>query len=86
MLPCCLRKMKERVKAGGLLFLAVPTGRDKILFNNARIYGGHRLPALLAGWEVLDTFGFHVDDIDGDGSAQPLYVREMKPKPRPAID
>jgi Caenorhabditis protein of unknown function, DUF268 len=38
-----------------------------ILFNNARIYGGHRLPALLAGWEVLDTFGFHVDDIDGDG-------------------
>jgi hypothetical protein len=32
-----MRKMKERIKPGGLLFLAVPTGRDKIVFNNACI-------------------------------------------------
>jgi hypothetical protein len=69
-----MRKMKERVKGDGLLFLAVPTGKDKILFNNARIYGRHQLPLLLSGWEVIDTFGFHVDDIDGNGSAQPLYI------------
>ena len=69
-----MRKMKQRIKLNGLLFLAVPVGRDKILFNNARIYGRHRLPALLSGWRVVDTLGFHVDDLDGDGSAQPLYV------------
>ena len=69
-----MRKMKERIKSSGLRFLAVPTGKDKILFNNARVYGRHRLPLLLSGWEVVDTFGFHVDDIDGNGSAQPLYI------------
>jgi hypothetical protein len=40
--------MSKRIKPGGLLF-AVPTGRDKVLFNNARIYGRHRLPLLMAG-------------------------------------
>jgi hypothetical protein len=34
-----MRKMTERIKPGGLLFVAVPTGRDKLLFNNASIYG-----------------------------------------------
>jgi hypothetical protein len=69
-----MQKMKERIKPGGLLFLAVPTGRDKILFNNARIYGKHRLPLLMEGWEWIDSFGYSVSDLDGNGSAQPLYV------------
>jgi hypothetical protein len=42
-------KMSNGIKSGGLPFLAVPTGRDKVLFNNARIYGRHRLPLLMAG-------------------------------------
>jgi len=69
-----MRKMKERIRRGGLLYLAVPTGRDKVLFNNARIYGRHRLPLLLAGWQPIDAFGFHAGDLEGNGSAQPLYV------------
>jgi hypothetical protein len=69
-----MRKMTERIKPGGLLFLAVPTGRDKILFNNARIYGRHRLPVPMAGWEWLDSYGYSDGDLDGNGSAQPLYV------------
>ena len=69
-----MRKMTERIKPGGLLFLAVPTGSDKVLFNNARIYGRHRLPLLMAGWEWIDSFGFSDSDLDGNGSAQPLYV------------
>jgi hypothetical protein len=40
--------MSKRIKPGGLLF-AVPTGRDKVLFNNARIYGRLRLLLLMAG-------------------------------------
>ena len=69
-----MSKMTERIKPGGLLFVAVPTGRDKVLFNNARIYGRHRLPLLMAGWEWIDSFGFSDSDLDGSGSAQPLYV------------
>ena len=69
-----MHKMTERIKPGGLLFLAVPTGRDKILFNNARIYGRHRLPLLMEGWEWIDSYGFSDSDLDGNGSAQPLYV------------
>jgi hypothetical protein len=69
-----MRKMKERIKPGGLLFLAVPTGRDKILFNNARIYGRARLPKLMEGWKWIDSYGFTDADLDGNGSAQPLYV------------
>jgi hypothetical protein len=69
-----MRKMTERIKPGGLLFLAVPTGRDKILFNNARIYGRARLPLLMEEWDWIDSFGFSDSDLDGNGSAQPLYV------------
>lgn len=69
-----MRKMKERIKPDGLLFLAVPTGKDKILYNSARVYGRHRLPMLMAGWEWIDSFGFSESDLDGNGSAQPLYV------------
>jgi hypothetical protein len=69
-----MRKMKERIKPGGLLFLAVPTGRDKILFNNARIYGRARLPKLMEGWKWIDSYGFTDATLDGNGDAQPLYV------------
>jgi Caenorhabditis protein of unknown function, DUF268 len=69
-----MHNMKERVRPDGILFLAVPTGRDKVLFNNARIYGRHRLPLLLDGWELIDTFGFHADDLGGTGWSQPLYI------------
>lgn len=69
-----MQKMKERIKPGGLLFLAVPTGADKVIFNNARVYGRHRLPLLMSGWDWVDSFGFHDSDLDGNGSAQPLYI------------
>jgi hypothetical protein len=69
-----MAKMKERIAPGGILFLAVPTGRDKILFNEARVYGRHRLPLLMQGWEWVDSFGYSESDLDGNGSAQPLYV------------
>jgi len=66
--------MKEMVKPGGLLFLSVPVGRDKILFNNARIYGRHRLPRLTSAWEQLATFGLEPVHLDGPGHIQPVIV------------
>jgi len=69
-----MAKMKERIKPGGLLFLAVPTGKDKVVFNQARIYGRLRLPMLMQGWDCIDRFGFREEDLDGNGSVQPVYV------------
>ena len=69
-----MQKMKRIINPGGLLLLAVPTGRDKILFNNARVYGRLRLPKLCEGWKRIDSWGYDDTTLDGDGSAQPLYV------------
>jgi SAM-dependent methyltransferase len=69
-----MQKMKRIVKPGGLLFLAVPIGSDKIQFNSARIYGRLRLPMLLAGWEKIDEFGMAPEHLDGPGHVQPILV------------
>jgi hypothetical protein len=76
-----MAKMKERIKPDGLLFVAVPTGKDKVLFKAARIYGRLRLPMLMEGWEWIDSFGFRNEDLDGNGSVQPLYVLRNAPSP-----
>jgi Caenorhabditis protein of unknown function, DUF268 len=69
-----MRKMKERLKPGGLLMLAVPTGPDRIVFNTMRVYGRKRLPMLMEGWEWIDSFGFRDEYFEKDWSVQPLYV------------
>jgi hypothetical protein len=52
-----MRKMTGRIKPVCLLFRAVPTGRNKILFNNVRNYGRARLPLLMEGWDWIASFG-----------------------------
>jgi hypothetical protein len=69
-----MRKMKRIVKPGGLMFFSVPVGKDKILFNNARIYGRLRLPMLLDGWEKIDEFGMSDVHLDGPGHIQPVFI------------
>lgn len=69
-----MEKMKRIVKPGGLLFLSVPVGKDKILFNNARIYGRVRLPMLCEGWKQLETFGLEPEHFEGPGHIQPIIV------------
>jgi hypothetical protein len=54
-----LRAMEEAhkfLKNDGVLFLGVPLGQDCIVWNAHRIYGKHRLPLLLKGWQLLDVF------------------------------
>ena len=54
-----LRAMKEAhefLKKDGILFLGVPLGQDCLVWNAHRIYGKHRLPLLLQGWQLLDVF------------------------------
>lgn len=52
-----MKKAKKMIKPNGLFFLAVPMGKDYLIWNAHRIYGKKRLPLLLEGWEVVDYFG-----------------------------
>lgn len=45
-----MRKFHEKLRPAGLLYLRVPIGRDRLIFNTMRIYGAHRLPLILADW------------------------------------
>ena len=71
-----MQKMKKIIKKDGMLFLAVPVGKDLLVWNAHRIYGRIRLPLLLKDWEVSDTFGFVEERLDtGEGgSYQPIFV------------
>ena len=69
-----MKKMKRIVKPGGLMYFAVPIGKDRVFFNNARIYGRLRLPKMFEGWQQLDTFGLERDHFDGPGNIQPVFV------------
>jgi len=72
-----MKKMKKVLKKGGILFLAVPVGKDLVVWNAHRIYGKLRLSLLLKGWEILDTFGFEESKLNVDnkkGTYQPVFV------------
>jgi tetratricopeptide (TPR) repeat protein len=45
-----MREFHQKLRPAGLLYLRVPIGRDRLIFNTMRIYGAHRLPRLLANW------------------------------------
>jgi hypothetical protein len=70
-----MRNMKERIKPGGLLFLAVSTGRDKILFNNPRIYGRVHVLKPMKDWKWIDScLRLHRRRPRRQRSAPPPYV------------
>ena len=58
-----MQDMKEIVRKGGLMFLAVPLGRDTICWNGMRQYGALRFPLLTAGWYRIDSEGFEPMDL-----------------------
>lgn len=66
------------LKPGGLLYLAIPVGKDVTFFNERRHYGRKRLPMMLEGWKTIDTYGYQESDMDMQhmGGHQPVFVLE----------
>jgi len=61
-----MKRLKNIIKKGGLLFLTVPIGRDRIVWNLHRVYGKYRFPKLIEGWKLIDSFGFKEKDLITD--------------------
>jgi SAM-dependent methyltransferase len=47
-----MARLRELMKPGGIMVLTVPLGQDAISAPMTRIYGGQRLPRLLADYEI----------------------------------
>lgn len=77
-----MQKTKDILKPHGIMFLAVPVGKDTVWYNVHRVYGKHRFYKLIEGWKTLDEYGFDArsfDDTTNDGNStpyQPLIVLE----------
>tara|TARA_R100001129_G_scaffold3089_1_gene3138 strand:- start:356 stop:1084 length:729 start_codon:yes stop_codon:yes gene_type:complete len=56
-----MQNMKKLLKKDGLMYLAVPTGRDKVYFNVHRVYGEKRYPLLIKNWEFVASYGFTIE-------------------------
>jgi len=75
-----MENAKNIIRKDGLMFLSIPAGYDKVVFNLHRVYGEKRMPMLLSNWDQLDLFGgYHgmfTNDTNGvNGSPyQPVYV------------
>ncbi|MBI3508060.1 MAG: DUF268 domain-containing protein [Chlamydiia bacterium] len=72
-----MEKTKKMLVPRGLLFLAVPIGKDHLVWNAHRVYGAIRLPLLLAGWKRIASFGFEESDLQREGSEQPVFVLQV---------
>ncbi|MFZ4772602.1 MAG: DUF268 domain-containing protein [Chlamydiia bacterium] len=57
-----MHKAKSYLKDDGMFFLAVPVGKDCLVWNVHRIYGARRLPLLLKEWNLIDSEGFSTKD------------------------
>jgi hypothetical protein len=68
---------QKLLKDNGHMILAMPVGKDCLYWNAHRVYGLLRLPLLLQGWEVVDTFGFEETELLfgelGNYGYQPIF-------------
>ena len=73
-----MSKSRRMLKDDGLMWLAVPVGKDVVRWNEGRVYGDVRLKMLLDGWDVVGAWGYEEGDlrrdIDDWREAQPVFV------------
>jgi hypothetical protein len=58
--------LRDKLNKDSICFLAVPVGKDQILWNAHRVYGKKRLPLLIRGFELIDSFGLIDEDLEVD--------------------
>lgn len=71
-----MTRTMQVLKPGGLLFLSMPVGADRVRFNHCRVYGPLRLARVMEGWTRKDSFGFSEDLLETAGDVQPVFILE----------
>lgn len=79
-----MQEIKGYIPKGGLFFLAIPLGKDYVVWNLHRVYGKHRLELLLDGWDLIypstsiDKISGIDKDTEGGAEHQPVLVLRNK--------
>lgn len=74
-----MKTFKSMLNVGGRLLLAVPVGKDTLVWNAHRIYGPIRLKMLLKGWTIEKFYGFKPELLElPTGYVQPIFVLKAK--------
>jgi hypothetical protein len=58
-----MKTAKTWLKKDGLLYLSIPVGKDRLVWNSHRIYGEKRMKALFTGWRPTAYFGYSYEDL-----------------------
>lgn len=74
-----MKKAKSLLKSGGLLYLSIPVGKDRLVWNSHRIYGELRMKALFKGWRPVAYFGYTYEDLWKDTPRLHEPVIVLKP-------
>ena len=74
-----MQKAKNLVKPDGYLFLSIPVGKDRLVWNSHRIYGEKRMKALFKGWRPAAYFGYTYEDLLKDTPRLHEPVIVLKP-------
>lgn len=74
-----MAQMKQHLKKDGVLLLAIPVGKNCLVWNSHRIYGESRLKVLFKGWRILSYHGFTFEDLWKDGSLNHQPIIALRP-------
>ena len=71
-----MEQLRYIIADGGLLVLAIPVGRDLVVWNAHRVYGAQRLSLLLRDWTIERVLGLSEDMLKDYvvTAPQPLFV------------
>eukprot|EP00960_Hanusia_phi_P046629 757942-Hanusia_phi.AAC.3 len=78
-----MRQLEDILEEGGILLLAIPVGKDVVVWNIHRVYGEYRLTKLLSRWTVELVIGLNQDMLQDSViiAPQPVFVlRNTRPE------
>lgn len=74
-----MHEAKRLLHSSGLLYLSIPIGKDRLVWNSHRVYGEKRMKKLFKGWRPQGYFGYSYEDLQKDPQDLHEPVIVLKP-------
>lgn len=74
-----MHEAKRLLHSSGLLYLSIPVGKDRLVWNSHRVYGEKRMKKLFKGWRPQGYFGYSYEDLQKDPQDLHEPVIVLKP-------